>query len=95
MLTVISKNFDDSMTHGSVIVECNESEPNKAYEELRGPAARNEAIKTAAVSGMADPRINDNPQIFAVDAAGEVIKDPSKQKTAKYRARINLIRKLV
>lgn len=95
MLTVISKEFDQSMTRGTVIVECDNADPNFAYEELRGPVARNDAIKCAAVNGMADPRVNDNPAIFAVDAAGNMVTDPTKQKTAKYRARIHLIRKLV
>lgn len=94
-LKYVSHEFDAVLKGGSVLLESDERDANRAYAELLGVDARNLAIKTAAVNGMSDPRINGNPAIVLVDPEGKPITDPKNQKVGAYRARIDVIKKLV
>ena len=97
MLTVVANacTYDNTLTRGTIVMESDAANADQAYSELRSPEARNEAIKTATLKGMADPRINDNPSIFRVTDKGELLTDPARQQAGKFRARINVIKKLV
>lgn len=95
MLKVITSDFDAQMKGGFVVVETDATESNQAYDELRSPEARNMAIKEAATKGLADPRINGNPAIVLVDVDGKPVTDPATQKVAAFRAKIDVIRRLI
>lgn len=95
MISIIETNFDSTLTRGDVIVQSDHEDIHKAFDELRGPGARNDACKAATLKGMTDPRVNDNPTIFAVDADGKLVSDPANQKITNYRAKIPVIRRLV
>ena len=95
MLTLIEFKPDNTMTRATVIVESDATDPNMAYAELQGAGSRNMAVKEASIKGMADPRINENPAVFRVSDKGELLTNPDVQKSGKFRARIQVIKKLI
>ena len=82
-------------TAGVIVVCSDRLEGNLAYPELQGPATRRAALMKAAQLGLPDPRVNGNVSVYPVDAEGNEVVDPRKQKVAAFRADVPVTRRLV
>lgn len=80
-------------------IVCFESDNTKNFSdaimELQSPDTRREAQKVAAQSGVSDPRLEFAQAPYAVDAAGDPIRNPLQQKIAAYRIDVKVTGRLV
>lgn len=64
--------FDDLKRQGTVVIESDNDENEKAINELSGVDVKHFALKFALSCGMADPRINGNvSHCYPVNADGD------------------------
>lgn len=84
--------IERSGSSATVVVESTNPDLAAAIEEASSAEARRLALEEAVRVGIAQPAINGivhSP--YAVDDAGEVVTDPTRQKIAAYRADIPIL----
>lgn len=92
---VESKEFNEDLSSGVVVVSYPTTDANEAHEFLGSMAAKNLAIGEGARAGMTDPRLSTSPYIYLVDSKGEPITDGKTQKPAGFRASITIVKQLL